>query len=57
MSNLKFWDPILPWYVFLYAVIVEFLLLPLKTNVQVTLIHEMEISNEEDETETGNEEK
>ncbi len=41
----------------LYAVIVEFLLLPLKTNVQVTLIHEMEISNEEDETETGNEEK
>ncbi len=41
----------------LYAVIIEFLLLPLKTNVQVTLIHEMEISNEEDETETDNEEK
>ncbi len=41
----------------LYAAIIEFLLLPLKTNVQVTLIHEMEISNEEDETETDNEEK
>lgn len=41
----------------LYAVIIEFLLLPLKTNVQVTLIHEMEISNEEDETEMINEEK
>ena len=41
----------------LYVAIIEFLLLPLKTNVQVTLIHEMEISNEEDETETDNEEK
>lgn len=41
----------------LYAAIIEFLLLPLKTNIQVTLIHEMEINNEEDETETSNEEK
>lgn len=41
----------------LYAVILEFLLLPLKTNVQVTLIHEMELGNEEDETETIHEEK
>lgn len=41
----------------LYAVIIEFLLVPLKTNVQVTLIHEMEINNEEDETESNNEEK
>lgn len=40
-----------------YAVIIEFLLLPLKTNAQITLINEMEINSEEDEMEVGNEEK